>query len=184
MTSHTHVQLSNSKAYITIRNAKAVKDTHTVTHSHTHSSYEQQSALTSHFSHCQDWKYQLLTLRRNSPNTPQPHPGFQEEQRRTQASDQWSWLECVQRRSVEVHKLGRRRATNSLSNVSAVQCSAVQCFQSPNCSTASLVAFTRLWTAGSSCKTESCSRPGPFFRTLSIGTKFDSGNRLLRDANH
>lgn len=66
MTSHTHVQLSNSKAYITIRNAKAVKDTHTVTHSHTHSSYEQQSALTSHFSHCQDWKYQLLTLRRNS----------------------------------------------------------------------------------------------------------------------
>lgn len=125
VTSHTHVQLSNSKAYITIRNAKAVKDTHTVTRTHTHSSYEQQSALTSHFSHCQDWKYQLLTLRRDSPNTPQPHPGFQEEQRRTQASDQWSWLECVQRRSVEVHKLGRRRATNSLSNVSPVQCSAV-----------------------------------------------------------
>lgn len=40
------------------------------------------------------------------------------------------------------------RSTNSLSNVSPVQC-----LQSPNCSTASLVAFTRLWTAGSSCKT-------------------------------
>lgn len=85
-------------------------------HSHTRSSYEQQSALTSQFSHCQDWKYQPLTLRLNSPNTPQPHPGFQEEQR------QWNWLQCVQRRSAEVHKLGRGRATNSLSNVSPVQC--------------------------------------------------------------
>lgn len=93
-------------------------------HGHTRSSYEQHSALTSQFSHCQDWKYQPLTLRLSSPNMPQPHPGFQEEQRQiNQASDQWNRLQCVQRRSAEVHKLGRRRATNSLSNVSPVQCS-------------------------------------------------------------
>lgn len=92
-------------------------------HGHTRSSYEQQSALTSQFSHCQDWKYQPPTLRLSSPNTPQPHPGFQEEQRQiNQASDQRNRLQCVQRRSAEVHELGRRRATNSLSNVTPVQC--------------------------------------------------------------